>query len=64
MSQLPRDAVVRILQKLMAEAEDDVRSFASSPDYYKGRVSGIKTALDVLAMDEDELLPRVATDAD
>lgn len=60
MSQMPRDAVVRVLQKLLAGAEADARQF--SRDYYDGRASGLRTALEILAMDEDDVLPPAKTD--
>jgi len=58
MAQYPRDAVTRILTKLLAGEEDNVRRFPASSDYYKGRASGLQTALELLAMDENDALPK------
>lgn len=64
MAQIPRTSVASILKMLLASAETDQRlsKTPSSRDYYDGRVSGLRTALDVLGMDEDDCLPPVSAD--
>jgi hypothetical protein len=57
MAQYTREAVARILTALLAGAEADERRFAASRDYHGGRVSGLRTALELLTMDENDALP-------
>ena len=59
MAQIPRGSVVSILNALLTVAKANAARANPRGDYHKGRVSGLETALDVLAMDEDEVLPPV-----
>lgn len=57
MALMPREAVVRVLQTLLANTEADASRSSASRDWFDGRASGIKSALNVLTADEDDLLP-------
>lgn len=61
MAQIPRESVVNILKALLVTEEEMVQQAQSKPSllrdqYHEGRVSGLRTALDVLDMDEDALM--------
>lgn len=58
MAQIPRASVVSILKALLVTEEELARQARekSAPQhdpYHDGRVSGLRTALEVLDMDED-----------
>lgn len=58
MAQIPRQSVVSILKALLVTEEELARQAREKPalqhdPYYDGRVSGLRTALALLDMDED-----------
>lgn len=61
MAQIPRESAVRILQTILADAEDFANKYPASSEWYKGRAAGVQSAIDILTKDENEFLPKSMT---
>lgn len=57
MPRMPRESVVNILKTLLASTEANARRSSASREWLDGRASGIQSALDILTLNEDDLLP-------